>query len=95
MNDLGPKADGIKYDKDAYAPPMLEDVGSIGVGPFYKRKKSFWRAARRGELWAIVSLSFQAFAHNLVANLYGIKEENIIRDKWIPSDVVYLIRKNK
>lgn len=91
-----PEADGIKYSKIETALPYLEDTLLLGAGPKFKRKKSFWRALRRGEFWALVSYETWALINRLSADLYNcpFPKSNFIADKYVPRDIMYLIRKN-
>jgi len=92
-----PKADRVKSSENKDAPPRLEDAGSMGTQPNFKRKKSFWRALRRGEVWALVPMRMHSMINQLAVDLCGghIPVENFLTDRYIPSDVMYLMRKNK
>lgn len=97
MKHSEPKADGFKQVEIDEARSRLSGVQLLGDGPNYKRKRSYWRAVRRGEVWALLPLSTRWLATGLEADLYGwnIPAENRIFDRWVPDSVMYLIRKNK
>lgn len=93
----GSEADGVNSSKTKETSPALESVLSSGaVPPTFKRKRSFWRAVRRGEFWAIFPYSMQNLMQNLEADIYGIKigPQNVLFDRHVPSDLFYLMRKN-
>lgn len=94
--DSVPEADGIKHGKIEMTPPASEGALLLGARPNFKRKRSFWRAARRGEVWALMSMATYNLMSNLEADLYGIKipKQNFLIDKYIPNDIMYFIRKS-
>lgn len=96
IDDSVPEADGIKYSKIETTPPRLEDDLLLGARPNFKRKKSFWRALRRGAVWALMPMCMKNLSDNLAADLYGFKipPQNFLFDRHIPNDIMYFIRKN-
>ena len=97
MNDtLGSEADRIKHSKIELAPFRSKGDQVLGAGPKFKRKRSYWRALRRGEYWAVLPYSMNQIKVKLQLELLGYpcKDENIILDAHVPSEIMYLIRKN-
>lgn len=90
-----PEADGIKDSREG-EPPAFRGALNFGEAPVFKRKKSFWRALRRGEMWAIYPMSMQNLQNKLAAEMFGgvIPPSNWLTDANVPSDIMYLIRKN-
>lgn len=92
----GSEDDGLNHIKIDEALPR---AGSrpFGDGPIFKRNKSFWRAVRRGEVWALLPFNMFHMANQLAAELYGgkIPVKNFLTNRYISSNVMYLIRKNK
>lgn len=87
-----PPAEGTNALEIATALPGAGDLLK-GEPPRFKRKRSFWRALKRKEMWALLSYGMDNLKINLVCDIYGIPPANIIRDKFVPADVMYLIRK--
>lgn len=94
MSKWVPGADWINGNEKEEAQPRLADDQIFGVPPTIKRKRSFWRAYRRKEFWAIMSYATKAMMIDIECQLYGIPIENIKVDKYVPNEVIYIIRKN-
>lgn len=82
------EADGIKYSEiHMYSGSQPERM--LGAGPKFKRKRSFWRAYRRKEVWALVSYATKEMMRKIEHDLY----DNAIPDKHVCDGVMYVFRK--
>jgi len=64
-DDLVPKADGIKLDKDSGN--GAQKYG-FGVRPKRSRKRAFWRALKRGEFWAVQLNQLRKLVQDIINN---------------------------
>lgn len=60
---------------------------TMGDKPRPIRKRGFWRAYKRGELWILVSLRTMHMMQGLERDLYGNKFE---ADRSCPNDSAYI-----
>lgn len=72
---------------------MLSGVQTLGAGPRFKRKRSFWRAHRRGESYAVMSYYTASLFDYAKAALFKIMLNNIKPDRNCRDGEIYLIRK--
>lgn len=87
-----PEADGVKWSEKVRISPAENDL-IFGAQPKFKRKRSFYRALRRGAVWAWMSYSTYSMARRLELELFGVPKENWRCDKWMSDHVIYLMRK--
>lgn len=81
------KADGIKLLSDG-GPTLFGGNPKLGDKPRSIRKKGFWRAFKRGELWALIPYHMQKMAEDITKQMYGTK---VITDRNVPNDQIYLM----
>lgn len=91
-----PKADGIKAGEADMS--LIDGLASLyGAPPRIKakRKRSFWRAVRRGEFWALTSLEDAERLYKLCTAPFPfqIKSDNIVADKHVNSGTVLIVRR--
>lgn len=87
-NNIGvSEADGIKLLSDGGSTPVGGNP-KLGDKPRSIRKRGFWRAYKRGELWAVVSYATKQMMKDLSKQMYGTK---IIEDALVPNNTVYLM----
>jgi len=86
MKKEASEADRIKLLSDG-GPTPVGGVPKLGDKPRSIRKRGFWRAFKRGELWALIPYHMNKITLDLEKQMYGTK---IIYDRNIPNDRIYL-----
>ena len=80
------EADSVKLLSDG-GPALDGGNPKLGDKPRSIRKRGFWRAYKRGELWAVVSFATGKMLRDIEMALYGTK---IVEDRYAPNNIIYL-----
>jgi len=81
------EADSIKLLSDG-GPASIGGNPKLGDKPRSIRKRGFWRAFKRGELWALIPYHMEKIAQDLEKQMYGTK---IIFDRNVSPNNIYLM----
>lgn len=80
------KADEVKLVRDG-GPSSIGGVPKSGAKPRPIRKKGYYRAIKRGEMWAVVSYQTKKMIDDLAKQMFA----NTIADPNVSNDQVYIV----
>lgn len=92
MKKEATEADSVNLLRNGGQAPVSLNP-KLGDKPRSIRKRGFWRAYKRGELWAVMSYATKTIMNDIAKQMFGqdLLYSKLILDSHAPNKTIYLM----